>query len=272
MAELRAIDGLTMLAAEPASPSKPPLLFVHGYLATARVFDHFIEYFCQRGHACVAVNLRGRDGSLNGTDLGRASMDDFVDDAARAARTLGRPVVVGHSMGGLIAQKLAERGDARAAVLMSPAPPRGITVFTFELLRRQWRYLLDILRSRPVVARAEDFIPLVLNHIPREKQRDVFAQFVPDSGRAARDMLTGSVRVDERQVTCPVFTVASEDDHFIPLATVQRIAKKYGSPLYVAAGHGHLVMQEPGWEKIAGVLGLWIDDQSTSLLSPGGAT
>lgn len=272
MPELRTIDGLTVLAAEPESPSQPPLLFVHGYFATARVFDHFIDYFSNRGHSCIAVNLRGRAGSKPGTDVGVVSIDEFIDDASRAALALQRPVVIGHSMGGLVAQKLAERGIARGLVLMSPAPPRGISVFTFELLRRQWRYLPAILRSRPVVARESDFTPLVLNHIPRDKQRDLFAQFVPDSGRAGREMLMGSIRVDERNVKCPVFTIASEDDHFIPLATVRRIAAKYGSPLHVAAGHGHLVMQEPGWEETAAAIAAWLANQSTSLLSPGGAT
>jgi non-heme chloroperoxidase len=272
MPELRRIDGLTMLAAEPKSPSRAPLLFVHGYFATAWVFDQFVQYFSDRGHPCIAVNLRGRAGSKPGTDVGAASMEEFIDDASRAARALERPVVIGHSMGGLVAQKLAERGVARAMVLMSPAPPRGITVFTFELLRRQWRYLPAILRSRPVVARESDFTPLVLNHIPRDRQRDVFAQFVPDSGRAGREMLMGSIRVDERNVKCPVLTIASEDDHFIPLATVRRVARKYGSPLYVAEGHGHLLMQEPGWEETAAAIAAWLSDQSTSLLSPGGAT
>ena len=272
MPELRTIGGLTMLSAAPVSPSRPPILFVHGYFATAWVFDHFLEYFANRGHACIAVNLRGRDGSRPNTDVGRVSMEEFIDDAMSAARLLEQPVVIGHSMGGLVAQKLAERGKALAAVLMSPAPPSGISVFTFELLRRQWRYLPAILRSRPVVARERDFTPLVLNRIPPEKQHDLFTQFVPDSGRAGREMMLGSIHVDEHRVKCPVLTVGSEDDHFIPLPTARRVAAKYGSALYVAAGHGHLVMQEPGWEKIAGVIGAWIDDQSTSLLSPGGAT
>ena len=272
MAELRTIDNLTMLVKEPASPNKPPLLFVHGYFATALVFDRYLEYFSNRGYPCVAVNLRGRAASRPGTDVGRVSMDDFVDDATRVASAFDRPIVVGHSMGGLVTQRLAERGAARAAVLMSPAPPRGISVFTLELLRRQLRYLPAIFRSRPVVAREQDFIPLVLNHIPREAQRDLFDRFVPDSGLAAREMLIGTVRVDEQKVRCPMFIVGSDDDHFIPLRTVRRVAAKYTAPLYVAAGHGHLVMQEPGWETTAAAIAGWLEAQSTSLLSPGGAT
>ena len=258
MIELRTIDGVTALVAD-GSPARPPLLFVHGYFATAWVFDRYLDFFARRGHRCLAVNLRGRAGSRPGVDIGGVSMAEFVEDALLAARTLDHPIVVGHSMGGLVAQKLAERGEVRAAVLMSPAPPHGITVFTLELVRRQIVYLPAILRSRPVVARERDFSPLVLNHIPLERRHEVFTQFVPDSGRAGRDMLLGNVRVDEKMLRCPTLTVAGDDDHFIPLRTVKRIAAKYGSPLHVAKGHGHLLMQEPNWESTAQVIADWID-------------
>jgi pimeloyl-ACP methyl ester carboxylesterase len=259
MPELRTIDGLTAQAASPLSPTRAPLLFIHGYFATAWVFDRYLEFFSARGHPCLALNLRGRAGSMPGTDIGRTSMLEFAADASRAARELDRPIVIGHSMGGLVAQMLAERGEVRALVLMSSAPPRGISVFTIELLRRQWRYLPAILRSRPVVAQEQDFTPLVLNRIPRDRQRELFARFVPDSGRAGREMLLGTIRVDETSVRCPVFTVGGDDDHFIPLRTLRRIAQKYRSPLHVAAGHGHLLIQEPGWESIAGITAKWID-------------
>jgi len=181
---------------------------------------------------------------------------------------MDHPVIIGHSMGGLVAQMLAERGEARATVLMSSAPPHGISVFTFELVRRQWRYLPAILRSRAVVAREEDFIPLVLNRIPRDDQRDLFSRFVPDSGRAGRELLLGTIRIDENKVRCPMLCVGGDDDHFIPLRTVRRIAAKYRSPLHVAPGHGHLLMQEPGWESVADAIAAWIDANANSTLAP----
>src|SRR5689334_4609846 len=135
LSETRTFDGLTARESSPASPQRPPLLFIHGYFATAWVFERFLDYFSRRGHACLAVNLRGRAGSRSGADIGNVSMAEFADDASRAARELKHPIVIGHSMGGLVAQMLAERGEARATVLMSSAPPHGISVFTLELVR-----------------------------------------------------------------------------------------------------------------------------------------
>src|SRR5688500_15659074 len=124
------IGDLTVLRAIPASRSRPPVLFVHGYFVDGTVWAQWLEFFAARGVTAYAINLRGRSGSKPNASLGATSMDDFVEDASRIAREVGATAVVGHSMGGLIAQKLAERGDVDAAVLITPAPPRGITVLS----------------------------------------------------------------------------------------------------------------------------------------------
>src|SRR3954464_761811 len=150
MTETIRIDDVSVLTARPQRPTRPPVLFVHGYFATAAVFTNWLPFFANRGFPAYAVNLRGRAESRTVADLGRASIGDFVDDASAVARRLDKPVVVGHSMGGLIAQCLAERGEVRAAVLISPAPPRGITVLSPRLAIKQLKYLPAIFRSKLV--------------------------------------------------------------------------------------------------------------------------
>jgi pimeloyl-ACP methyl ester carboxylesterase len=77
-------------------------------------------------------------------------------------------------------------------------------------------------------------------------------------------MLLGTIRIDEGKVRGPMLCVGGDDDHFIPLRTVQRTAAKYRSPLHVAPGHGHLLMQEPGWESVADAIATWIDANASS--------
>jgi pimeloyl-ACP methyl ester carboxylesterase len=266
------VGNLTLKSAEPAPASaagfKPPILFIPGFFASAWVYESYLAFFAERGYAGFALNLRGREGSSlpAGTMLGRVSMNDFIDDARQLATWLtdriGMPIVFGHSMGGLIAQKLGEEGLARALVLLSSAPPRGISVLTASLLRRQIKYLPAILRSKRVEPRWKDMRALVLNRLPESEQKESFARFVADSGRAGREMSTGRVRVDAERVRengCKVLIVTSDDDRFIPQRIAQRIAHRYRAPLYIARGHGHLMLREPGWrlpaEFIAGWLG-----------------
>src|SRR5205085_2865438 len=197
------VGSLTLASSQPRPGvrAKPPMLFIPGYFASAWVYESYLPFFADRGYAGFALNLRGREGSAlpSGTMLGRVSINDFIDDARQVARwlteRLSRPIVVGHSMGGL--------------------------------LRRQLRYLPALLRSRRVVPRWSDMRELVLNRVPEAEQQAAFARFVSDSGRAGREMSFGAIRVDAERVRangCPVLVVTSDDDRFIPPRIAQRIA------------------------------------------------
>ena len=273
MLETTAIGSLTLLTAqpEPSAAKRPPILFIPGYFAGAWVFDHFLPYFADRGYPGFAVNLRGRGGSAlrSGTLLGKVSISDFIDDAREVAAWIvereDKPIIVGHSMGGLIAQKLAEEGSARALVLLSPAPPRGISVLTKMLVRKQLKYLPALLRSRRVVPRWRDMRDLVLNRVPEAEQRTMFERFVPESGRAGREMSFGAVRVSAERIrehACPVLVVTSDEDRFIPPKVAQRVAARYRAPLFVARGHGHLMLQEPGWKETASFVAGWLEREA----------
>jgi non-heme chloroperoxidase len=279
MLESISIGRLTALAAasDPSAPPRTPILFIHGYLGGAWVFENYLEFFAARGHTCVAVNLRGRGGSAlpPGTTLGKMTMNDFIADATEAAQFITakeqKPIVLGHSMGGLIAQKLAEQGDARAAVLVCPCPPRGISLLTGPLFRRQLKYAFAIMRSRPVKPRWRDVRDILLNHIPQPQQRTAFERFVPDSGRAGREMSFGAIAVNENEVRahgCPVLVVSCDDDRFIPLHIEQKVATKYRAPLFVARKHGHLLPVEPGWQDPASFVADWVARETASGLSP----
>lgn len=247
------------------------MLFIPGYFASAWVYESYLPFFAERGYAGFALNLRGREGSAlpSGVMLGRVSIDDFIDDARQVARwlieRLGRPIVVGHSMGGLIAQKLGEEGLARALVLLSPAPPRGISVMTGKLFLRQLRHLPALFRSKRIAPRWKDMRELVLNRIPEGEQRSTFERFVSDSGRVGREMSFGAVRVDAdrlRENGCPVLVVTSDDDRFIPPRIAQRVAQRYRAPVYMARGHGHLMLREPGWNEAASFIASWLERET----------
>jgi pimeloyl-ACP methyl ester carboxylesterase len=261
MSDIIRIDDLTVLREQPEHATRPPVLFVHGYFATAAIFTKWLPFFAARGAPAYAVNLRGRQGSRVGIDLGRATMEDFVEDASAVARHLGSAVVVGHSMGGLIAQCLAARGDVRGAVLISPAPPRGITVLSPRLAIKQLKYLPSILRSREVVPDRADLREIVLNRVPRELQDLILEQLVPDSGRAGKEMSLTGVPVDQTRVRCPLLVIGAAEDRFIPKQIAVRVAQRYGAPLQILEGHAHMSVVEPGWESVAEIVEGWLKER-----------
>lgn len=258
MTETLTVDGLTVLASHPRHATGAPVLLVHGMFANAAIFADWLPFLSERGHPAYAVDLRGHRGSRPGTDLGSASIEDYADDVSTVARSIGAPAIVGHSMGGLVAQKVAERGEVPAAVLICPAPPRGITVMTPRLVMKQARYLPAILRRKTLVPNREDLRDLTMNRVPRERQDALLDMLGPDSGHAGWQMSITGVPVDARKIRCPLLVITADADRFIPARVARRIAQRYRAPLQTMLGHGHMVTVEPGWQVLADLVARWL--------------
>jgi len=127
-----------------ASESHPvPLLFVHGAWHAAWCWDeHFLGYFADHGYRALAVSLRGHGGSPTDKRLRDLSFADFVTDVTAAADALPtRPVIVGHSMGGVLVQRYLELRDAPAGVLMASMPPQGYLRSGLRWIKRHpWHF------------------------------------------------------------------------------------------------------------------------------------
>jgi pimeloyl-ACP methyl ester carboxylesterase len=241
---------------------KPPLVFIHGIHAAGWMFERWQPWFEDRGHRCLAIDLPGHGSSplRDGTPLGKVRFEAYVDAASATARELGRPVVIGHSMGGLVAQALAERAVVSAAVLVSSAPPRGITVITLPLLRYQLRDLPTVLLGRTLHASWPAMRDLALNRVADAERRQLFERLGPESGTVGRQLSLTGVAIDRSRVRCPMLVVSGDADRYVPLSRASAIAHRYGAPLQVLPGRGHMMMQEPGWEEPASIIHEWIRD------------
>ncbi len=265
MTETIVVDGLHVTVERPTAPTRPPIVMVHGMFAGAWPFANYQRFFADLGHPTYAPDLRGHGASRPVPDLGRVRMRDYADDAVAVARHVARvdgpPVLLGHSMGGLVTQlAAAQLGDRiRALVLLCAAPPRGIPVMSVPLLRRLPPQLPALLHARALVPRFEDADDLNFNRVPPEERPALFAHYVPESGRAAREMAIGLVGVDAAAVRCPVLSVGATEDRTVPVAISGRIARKYGGTHLVFTGHAHFILLEPGWERPAAAIAGWLE-------------
>ena len=254
------IAGLKVERALPRVPERDrPILFIHGMWGGSWMWDNWLGFFAGRGYTCYALNLRGHHGSKPVADIGRVPFGDYLLDARGVVAAIGNPILVGHSMGGLIVQRLAELLDPPAVVALTPAAPRGIfPLCTLELFRLSLKHLHEMLLSRPITPSRDEADALLFGRTPAAERRPAFERLVPESGRMAFDIAVKGVPVDAARVRSPMLVVAGREDRITPAAMVRKVAQKYGAALRVYDGHAHMVLTEPGWETIAGDVVAWL--------------
>jgi hypothetical protein len=260
--QLNRVGDLTVGVERPTTPSsRPPVLLIHGMFGGAWYWEPYQSLLAGRGYESYALNLRGHHGSRPVSDIGTVRLRDYVDDALEVARTLRNPIVIGHSMGGLIAQKVAEAGACRAAVFMSAAPPRWIPAMGAVLGRTMIkpRYLKGLLLHRPLLPTRSDADALMFNRTPLEDRGRFFARLVPESGRAGFELAFGVETVQASRVTAPVLVVTGLDDQFVVPRVARALARKYHAPLRAYESFAHHIMSEPGWERPAADVVAWLD-------------
>ena len=205
--------------------------------------------------------------SITSADL-EALLDGLDDD----------PILIGHSMGGLLAQMLAARRTVRALVLLAPSAPWGVLPATpFEYASAQALYLAgDFWNARlwptPWIAAAN-----ALDNVPEDEHQPILDRFVPESGLATFEIMhwafdfKRATQIDPRDVTCPILCLAGAKDRVNSPGTVRSVASRYrGRARYEELdGHSHWLIGEPGWEKIAKLALDWLEDLAADKAAAG---
>ncbi len=229
-----------------------PLLFIHGMWGGSWYFKNYITFAVAKGYEVYAINLRGHHDSGHVMNLGKVSIMDYVKDVKVVLEKIGPSVLIGHSMGGLITQKIVSlltKEQVPGAVFITSAAPMWIPVVTLRLLSRilKIRYLKAMLFNRAFMFYKDDFDALMLNFIGEREAFNIFSCSVLESGRVARELAIGLIKVNEMSVTCPTLVVGAQEDLMIPVRVQEKIANKYGSDFILIHGHGHMLMLEEGW-------------------------
>jgi pimeloyl-ACP methyl ester carboxylesterase len=239
-----------------------PLLFVHGAWHAAWCWDeHFLSFFADKGYRALAVSLRGHGGSPTPRRLRDCSFADYVEDVNSVADSLPRgPVVIGHSMGGVIVQKYLESHNAPAGVLMASMPPQG---FLRSGLRWIKRHPLHFARmsitgkslpyvSTPQLARERFFSA----HTPESLVLSYATRLQEESARLGVDGLLTLPR--PKRVSTTLLVLGALDDGAVTPQEVHATARAYRTEAEFFPNMGHNMMLEPGWAAVAERIHNWL--------------
>lgn len=255
------------------------VVLIHGMWCRGDHLAPVADGLREAGYRCHLLTLPFHDGPPDQPvpGLGVASVLDYADFCQGAIDQLklgAPPILVGHSMGGLIAQMLAARMPVAAAVLLTPAAPAGVFGVNRRTLTVFWRRLLTWGFWRKPHRLADDQVrAYALNHLDAVQADAILSTLGFESGRALFELAAWPVdtrraaAVDAAAVQCPVYVVGAEDDWLTPPSVVRAVANRYPqATLRIDAGRGHWVIDDSQTPAMVADIAAWLD---TTLASSG---
>ena len=257
---------LEILSEKPkGSPKKTPVLFVHGAWHGAWCWENFLAYFAENGYPAYAVSLRGHGNSERPSRFSWTRIADYVEDVAAAVdRIPGDPVLVGHSMGGLVVQKFLEDQAAAAAVLLAPVPVKGVLRTT---LRIAWRHPIAFSRANltwslfplvksPELAREAFFS----DDMPEDIFQRYHRQLQDESYLAFMDMLVFN-RANPHKIKTDILLLGAENDTIFHVDEMEETAAAYNIQPGIFEDMAHDMMLEKNWQAVADRIIAWLHDK-----------
>jgi alpha-beta hydrolase superfamily lysophospholipase len=250
------------------------ILLIHGAFAVGSVWNSVIPAFESAGFVTNAPTLfpelRCKDNPK--PELAALALSDYVsyfsDACVQMTKEHGeKPVIIGHSMGGLIAQKLAEKNLGSAAIFITPAAPLGCQV---DSLKTAVTFLNILLANDPKKSyRMSDWGTKwgVLNRVPVSQHRAMIDEMVYESGLVLQNLAhrvedpNQAGTVDQTKIQIPTLTIGAALDRTTVIQSIRKIALKYatvGGDYKEYPENGHMIFNEPGADKfVTDILG-WL--------------
>jgi pimeloyl-ACP methyl ester carboxylesterase len=258
-----------------------PVVFIHGLWLHPTSWGPWQEFFEQAGYATSAPGWPGDQAT---PELARANPESVADKGIDAvvehhaeiiAALPAPPILVGHSFGGMIAEKLLGQGRAAAAVAIDAAQIKGVLRLPLSSLRATLPVFKNPAnKSRSVMLPAEQFRYSFGNALSDEESQELYDRWVvPSPGRPLFEAAAANVSPNSPAAVDtdnpdrgPLLLIAGGQDHTVPEAITKSTLKQYkGSPavteLLEFPDRGHSLVVDGGWREVAEASLAWIEKQ-----------
>jgi pimeloyl-ACP methyl ester carboxylesterase len=242
-------------------PHRPPLLFLHGAFAGPEVWTRFVApWFAARGYRVATPELNVAAGRP-------LRLRDYVAAARAAAAELGdKPVAIGHSLGGLVAQHLAAEMRLAGTVLVASPGPMGLGPTLWNLSTRSRDVLVALLIAQIGAGALLDVEAVRRALFTEETPADWIAEVAPrpaaDSPAALLDGLTWDLPVWPFAWWTPTLAIRGDRDAFVPASDLWALRMAYGAETAVLPDTAHGLPIDPHWKSLAWRINAWLEERA----------
>ena len=250
---------------------RQPVVFVHGLWLLSSSWDRWRELFEESGYATVAPSWPDdpdtvEEARRHPEAFAGKMVQQVTDHYHEAITELHRkPAVVGHSFGGLIAQKLAGEDVSAATVAIDPAPFRGVLPVPVSSLKSSLAVLSNPAnRGRAIALTFEQFCYGWANALDQSEARELYDTFhVPAAAAPIFQAVAANLnpfsetKVDTKSPgRGPLLIIGGEKDHTVPLALTRSQFKHQKENPGVTQSvelpnRGHSLVIDHGWREVA---------------------
>ncbi len=247
------------------------IVFIHGMYMNPLCWENWVDYFTSKGYRCLAPAWPGRDKPVaalrNGhldPHLGSLTLTKVIEAITDVIEGVGeKPILIGHSMGGLAVQILLQKDLAAAGVAIDSAPPMGVLSAKWSFLKSNWPHIMPFVSpGKPIVMSFKRFQYTFVNGLPEAEQKAAYDRYVvPESRRVPRESLTA--KIDFEKPHAPLLMIAGSADHIIPASLIRANYARYKSSDSVTdlkefAGRTHFIIGQKYWEEVASFVHTWL--------------
>jgi pimeloyl-ACP methyl ester carboxylesterase len=258
--------------------SRTPVVFIHGLWLHATSWGPWLELYRDAGYEPIAPGWLGEPATVAEARehpelVADKSIDDEVAHYTEIIQSLdAKPIIVGHSFGGLLAEKLLGQDAAVAAVAIDPAQIKGVLPLPLAQLRAALPALGNPANlHKSVSLTAKQFRFGFGNELTEEESDALFEQWaIPSPARplfqaaVANFSVHSQAKVDTGNETRgPLLLISGKQDHTVPDVSTRSTLKQYRDSAAVTElkqfeGRGHSLTIDHGWREVADATLEWL--------------
>jgi pimeloyl-ACP methyl ester carboxylesterase len=256
-----------------------PAIFIHGMWIHATAWQPWLELFEGRGYSASAPGWPGDAPTVAETREHPEAMNDIgiAEMVSHYAEIIGtpsvKPILVGHSFGGLVAEELLANGHAAAAVAVDPAGIKGVKALPFAQLKSAFPVLGNPANLHRGVSLTTSQFHYAFGNMLTEEESDALqaSWSIPGPGRALFQEATATfsphspAKVDVHNAERgPLLLTSGTEDHTVPMKVTKEVYGMYSkgpsdTELHIFEGRGHSLSIDGGWKDVAEVALAWFE-------------